>query len=381
MSIRAMNWAMGARTDGVSAQCVLFVVADTANEHGVSIHADPDYIAERTRQSRATVFRRLKELEDAGALTRFKRYRDDGAPVYEVRLHLDRSIDYVSAPNDHGPQDIEPESQIETPPESQSETPKVAPVRQAESHSCDYKSPSKNPKEDSPLPPKGGDDGEPIGEVLEDQSWPGSETWFDFEKAWPDPIMRVSTCRGLWSALREDERLRAITAARGYAIWRKQQRRPPNYSAQTFLREPDGWPSFAKHAPPEPGSSAPQPRLIGANSREGMAIIALYEIAVTPPPYSEDRLSVLVSAVEIGPQVLALADAPPWREWIFTENANQSGAWAQLMRPIIGKTPRMTDRGVRVPWLWPPRVDGSIPKPHSISDQDADELSKTATGH
>jgi hypothetical protein len=141
-----MNWAMGARTDGVSAQCVLFVVADTANEHGVSVHADPDYIAARTRQSRATVFRRLRELEAVGALTRLKRFRDDGAPMYEIKLNLDATIDYDAPPDDGGtPQDIEAESQIETPPQSQIETPKVSPVRQAESHSCDSKSPSKNP--------------------------------------------------------------------------------------------------------------------------------------------------------------------------------------------------------------------------------------------
>src|SRR5262245_28052229 len=148
MSIRAMNWAMAARTDGVSAQCVLFVVADTANEHGVSIHADPDYIAARTRQSRATVFRRLKELEAAGALTRLKRFRDDGAPVYEIRLRLDVEVDYdAPPPDDGGTPDVEAESQIETQGGSQIETGTVSQVRLSESHSCDSKSPSKNPEE------------------------------------------------------------------------------------------------------------------------------------------------------------------------------------------------------------------------------------------
>lgn len=128
-----MNWAMGARTDGVSAQCVLFVVADTANEHGVSIHADPDYIAARTRQSRATVFRRLKELEAAGALTRFKRFREDGAPVYEIRLNLAVDIDYDSVPDDDGSApDVEADSQIETPPSLT--------LRHPKSHRCDRQS-------------------------------------------------------------------------------------------------------------------------------------------------------------------------------------------------------------------------------------------------
>jgi hypothetical protein len=100
MSIVAMNWAMCCHTDGVSAQAVLYVVADTANDRGISIHADPDYIAEKTRQSRATVFRRFNELEAAGALTRIRRYRADGTSVYEITLHLDREIDYDEPPTE-----------------------------------------------------------------------------------------------------------------------------------------------------------------------------------------------------------------------------------------------------------------------------------------
>jgi DNA-binding Lrp family transcriptional regulator len=218
MSIRAMNWAMAARTDGVSAQCVLYIVADTANEHGVSIHADPDYIATRTRQSRATVFRRLKELEAAGALTRFKRFRDDGAPVYEIRLHLDVDVDYDAVPDDDGSaQDIESESQIETQSGSQPETGKVSPVRQAESHSCDSKSPSKNPK-DSPQAPQRGDEHAPSAMEGEAGETADPEGWSDFKNAWEAdkvPISRVTLTKPIFAALGwPDERRKVIRAAR-----------------------------------------------------------------------------------------------------------------------------------------------------------------------
>src|SRR5262245_9024565 len=132
-----MNWAMQqVRTDGPSAQIVLYVIADVANEHGVSLHADPDYLVERTRQSRATVFRRLDELERMGVLTRFTRHNDDGRRRYEIRLNLDRTIDYTSAGESEeaaeASQAVEAESQIETAAvESQVET------EGSESHPCD----------------------------------------------------------------------------------------------------------------------------------------------------------------------------------------------------------------------------------------------------
>lgn len=390
----AHAWARNLKLGNPYAKLLLSMLTLYVNGEG-SCFVSIAQLAEDCELAENTVRRRLTFLEHIGALAKFPQWQDEHGrrnlegrgrrTTDDIRLLLSADTDEIEA---KAAGNAEPDHEDNSagrgapgePLNSSEDIHRGSLGVHLPSHCGQGLDSLNHEPEDSPQPPKGGD-GEPIAEVLEDQAWPGSEMWFDFEEAWPDPIMRVSTCRGLWSALRDDERLRAIAAARGYAIWRKQQRRPPNYSAQTFLREPDGWPSFAKHAPPEPGSSAPQPRLIGAASREGKAIITLYEIAVTPPPYSEDRLSILVTAAEIGPQVLALADVPPWREWIFTENANQSGAWAQLMRPIIGKTPRMTDRGVRVPWLWPPRVDGSIPKPDSISDQDAEELSKTATGH
>src|SRR4051812_33745602 len=49
MSIAAINWAMEQKTDGPSAQSVLFIIADRASEFGVCRHADPDTIAEKTR--------------------------------------------------------------------------------------------------------------------------------------------------------------------------------------------------------------------------------------------------------------------------------------------------------------------------------------------
>ncbi len=217
MSIRAMNWAMQqVRTDGPSAQILLYVIADVANENGVSIHGDPDYLAERTRQSRATVFRRLNELEKAGALTRFTRHTNDGKRLYEVRLHLDRSINYISVDDatedGDGAQAVDAESQIETVAESQIETaPRISPVRLAESHSCDpQENPSKSPK-DSPLPPSGGNVC-----YLSPES---EEQLKEFAATYPAPITDYQRTRATWAAMNPTERTESITGAKGYRAY------------------------------------------------------------------------------------------------------------------------------------------------------------------
>ena len=143
MAINVMNWAMHqCRCDGPSAQIVLYVIADTANERGISVHADPQYLVERTRQSRATVFRRLDELEREGAITRYIRRRRNGSQMYEIHCHLNRRIDYGGPDDDCGGESHGETGQIET---------QVSPVRLPKSHSCDSKSPSKSPDDDDSL--------------------------------------------------------------------------------------------------------------------------------------------------------------------------------------------------------------------------------------
>lgn len=237
MSIAAVKWAMDQRTDGPSAQSVLFVVADRSNEHGVCRHADPDTIAELTRQSRATVFRRLEELERVGLLVRFTRHLDDGRREYEVRLSTKEFINYKvdkhrniilyahsddkceSAPLKILPcegassPEVDAESQIETHPESQDETGQVSPVRLGESHSCDsQKSPSKNPsskKEDSPpTPPTGGD--QAMRDDLEKTIGP-------FASGYPIPISNLERTLAIWSSMSEAERSDATLGAKGYS--------------------------------------------------------------------------------------------------------------------------------------------------------------------
>jgi hypothetical protein len=231
VSIKATNWAMHQiRTDGPSAQSVLFVVADVANAEGICRHADPDYIAERTRQSRATVFRRLAELEGFGALLRLSEIAPDGSRRYEIRLMIAvQGIDYdgemVAAwrkgqrddDDDEGPTSVPPpsptppipESQIETHPESQIETERVAPVRPGESHSCDSVKNPRDSKKETPNPLSGG----VRGTILDQES---EDRLIRFIAEYPNQITDYPKTRAVWAALTGAEQADAIIGAKGY---------------------------------------------------------------------------------------------------------------------------------------------------------------------
>lgn len=401
MSIAALNWAMDQKTDGPSAQSVLFVIADRASEHGVSRHADPDTIAQKTRQSRATVFRRLEEAERVGLLTRFTRHLDDGRREYEVRLAMKKYVNYrvdktrtitiyamddekcegepiQVLPFDGEPtQDIEPQSQIETHGESQIETQPVAPVRPDESQSCDsQEGPSKSPsKKDSPLPPKGGQT-EQSGNGNQETELAKIAGWAKFEKAWQEPILRQSIGRQVWWALTESEETTAITAARGYVAWRKTQKKPPNViNAHTFLRERDAWPRYAELAGPDPASRT----FIAADSKEFAGIHVMATIIGAPAPAVEfDQSQGAVGYWRwqpVPPDLVGLSvfvDQPS-EQWMQIEiDGIQFKAWASRINEWIDFWPR---KALRVPCQFPPRKDGSI-APSSIPLATQDDLNQ-----
>lgn len=405
MSIRAMNWAMDQRTDGPSAQAVLYVIADRANEHGVCRHADPETIADKTRQSRATVFRRLEEMERAGVLARFTRHLEDGRREYEIRCRLDAAINYrvrkdraleiyayddelcetviSEIPYDSAGTSEVVESQIETHGhESQIETQPVSPVRLPESHSCDsQESPSKSPKKDSPLPPKGGvtADDQGIEEARK------SQTFAAFEAAGGEPILHQVRTRQIWAALTVPEEILATAAWRGYQANRRAQRKPPNsVNAHKFLQERDAWEGFAKLDAKAQTAAARVERTI--RDPEGSAWIGLHVIVgIFPFGFNRDPGGKFLVPSPLPPAVVAFADLTDERGradktgWYFAATGtNQFGAWLGFVSEASGRAPRIEDfngtPGLWVPWQWPPRKDGTLstagpdPLPDGIED-------------
>lgn len=152
-----MNWAMEQATGDPRAQCLLYVIADCANEEGIA-WPGADWMAEKSQQSRATVYRRLEAMQALGLMLLFPRWTDDNGKIWreagpgrwrtspEIRLQFAVTIKQNPPPDDG------PETPKSPPPLSQAETTPVAaerqglshcsdtvvsPVRQGSSHCCD----------------------------------------------------------------------------------------------------------------------------------------------------------------------------------------------------------------------------------------------------
>ncbi len=393
MSIAAINWAMDQKTDGPSAQSVLFIIADRASEFGVCRHADPDTIAEKTRQSRATVFRRLEELERVGIVARFTRHLADGRREYEVRLGFGKKVNYrvdkfrtiflygIDDEKCEGPlvaelpfrggetQDVDDGSQSETRPESQIATHPVAPVRPDESQSCDpHKSPSKSPsKEDSPLIPQAGGFSEQSGNVpeAETKTWVHEASWSRLEAAWNDPILHQAICRGIWEAFTENERERFLRVVRGYLAWRLKQPKLPNRcNIQKLMREIDAWPGYEKLAGPDPSLRT----FYAEHSEEHRAldVIAAVVGLLGPEVKFDDTKAVrgFWRSRPLRPDEVAMAmfADKPRDQWMPLERGTPPFyAWSTRYFEWFSKR----YDNFNPPCLFPPHKDGTFPPPRS----------------
>lgn len=117
MSVRVSTWVWHETTASGSDLLVLLALADSANDDG-ECWPGVDVLVDKTRMSRATVFRRLDALEAAGLLERDRRGKRQ-TNVYRV------CVPWVK-------------SQIETSVKSQNATSEVSPVRLVKSHGCDF---------------------------------------------------------------------------------------------------------------------------------------------------------------------------------------------------------------------------------------------------
>lgn len=375
MSIRAMNWAMEQETGDPRSQCLLYVIADCANPEGVAFPSIK-FMAAKSQQSKATVQRRLKELEDMGAIARFPRWEDEGGKVNsegrgrrtsdEIRVLLDAHIIRSSGDDDDGaggPDSGAPPSQPDTPP-SPGATGTVAQLSDGGPSHCGdpLMNLQKEPEDSPPFPPSGGD--ATAFEQFE-------ESWSDFEKAWHEPILRQSIARTVWAALNEDERKLAIKAAAGYVVWRAGQKKPPNViNAHTFLRERDAWVRFAALAPADQAAAEKITIEADTPAWRGFCVIA----RIWGRPIPTGPVEVRARAV---PGLQSLSEAYWVEDWpsIFEcDQPRQAQAWRERLEKCgyqmpgaqkIDDGPHPTlGRAWKFGWLlpaeWPPRMDGTL---------------------
>jgi hypothetical protein len=105
MSWETTEWANRQRMKDAQTQIVLLVLANCADPSGVAFtwrkstkHWD-QYLIDRTRLSRATVFRKIKELKDLGLADPQLIIHDDGRKQYVVELALTRFAEWVDGAN------------------------------------------------------------------------------------------------------------------------------------------------------------------------------------------------------------------------------------------------------------------------------------------
>lgn len=91
MSTEADEWAYRQETPSPAVQIVLILLARIADQNGNIQFISVEYLFRKARQSKASTFRRLNELEELGLLTRIKKFVNRRA-IISGKLHLERTL-------------------------------------------------------------------------------------------------------------------------------------------------------------------------------------------------------------------------------------------------------------------------------------------------
>jgi hypothetical protein len=372
LSIEATNWALKQRLRLPGEQFLLMLIANAADPTGVAFAwwKGRDhwwtYLVERSRMSKASVFKHLKTLEEEYKLgERVAQPTQDGS--YRPVMHLDMAKLVIISElrieeSDDDRTDPSPTVGLAQNSQSNDRTdpsPTVGLAQNSQSNDRTDPSPtvglhiedSKTLDSIPPSPPQAG------GECVDDE---GLEKWITQVRVlYPEPITNVPKLRMAGRVLNDTEREERLTAIKGYAAFIAEKKRAGKpravMNADKFVRE--GFEGFL-----EGGHKAveiAEMRQVPLTSPEGRAMVALYAIAGAPLFKFEmggDLCCNVRGALDA--QALALADAPPRQEWALV-TGNQAAAWAGFARSAIGKLVLWRD-GLRVPWPWPPRKDGSL---------------------
>lgn len=404
MAIKCTNWALQQELEGPSAQFVLHIIADCANEQGIAFPSI-GYLAKKTRQSPSSVRRRLKDLESLGLLVRFVRTIKGRRTSDELRLRLDHSVALVSPAENHstnGKDVVEASadtdldivcdqtatddphggpSQIDTPPKSDmsrgdpttGDRGTLPQVTGGPYQSWEGYNPLLEPREN----PNTCEGFERRSEAQH------KATVTDFKQAYPIPILHIPECIAIWTMLSGEEQSDAIAGAKAYAAFLKQQDRKA-MDAVRFLRERK-WEGFVQESP------TTAPASVDVKAREGQSILVAHAIANRPKPFVVRVAGAEHTLVSrpLTPAMLALGacvnaagepDRSAWEE--IPEGSRSAGAWSAFLYEAIGQWPIHRDlraskkRGFYAPWPFPPRKDGSTGAHHDPPQEASPSLSE-----
>lgn len=380
MSIKAMTWAFELPLEP-RAKIALLAIADNARDDGVA-WPSRDTIAAKSSQSRATVGRRVKYLVEHGVISVHQRFREDGTQTTdEIHLNLSLTPDELARrlhdARDDGSDDGAGDDdsgdagggcQADTLP-SQSCNPRVAVVTGGGLHSCNpHNEPSLEP-DSPPSPPPGGRG--PLSKEDRDANEKRHALWRKFLAGYPGiAAMDQQAAREEFDRLPLDDAEWAVTASDLYDGECRRLRKPPK-NAHLWLRK-RMFANFPRDAAAAKSASGAYVRLDPA-SAEGRAVIAACTLARASRPFLSGDGKMNYRG-EVTPQLLALASAPPRDDWLKVTDRQQLGAWGGFIAKYVttSRAPMENDDDgpyLRVPWSWPPRVDGTLSDDQAEGDE------------
>ncbi|WP_168204662.1 MarR family transcriptional regulator [Tardiphaga sp. vice304] len=379
MSIAAMNWALQQRLESHQQQILMYVITDSCDAAGVTRHCDPTYLADHARMTRATMFRRLAELEKLGLLSRFKFYSDRGAPIYEIRVNYGvvidmpikgrRTADDDDAEHDESDDTGTADGELNDRPKSHSETlvepTKVSPRASPESHCCDSISPPLS-KNLPPTPLRGAS----LSKIEVEQGEKRDGLFAAFRTAYPLASIALDPgpAREELDALSVEDAEWAISSAPHYAaeLRKAGQQRPKN--AHLWLRK-RMFENFARGAPAP--ATAVEQVWVADGSNEDRAVRFVFGLtrAIVPFVRTEaDRGRGYFLKARVGLDMLAMLgfaddDDRAWTPLPRTDRRcaawqERFTAWSGRPLPLV-RLPDGAD-GIRVPGPWPPKKDGTV---------------------
>lgn len=370
-----MNWALRQRLESCPQQILLYVIADSADATGMTRHCDPDYMADHARMSRATMFRRLGELEAFGLLSRRKFFNEAGHPIYEINCHFDVLIDVPlrGRAREDGDDDAEAKSHVETPVESQSETSVGDQSLSGETAKVSLVRPHKSSsvQESPPNPPPGG-----LHSKREvEQADKRAANWERFKgRCTGIERMDQAKAREELDALSLDDAKWAISAIGPYQAACRRDKVLCK-AAHLWLRA-GMFRNFSKVAVDE-GAKPAEQVWVREGTREDMALRMLRRLTAVVQPFvrtGADGSRGYFLTKPIGPDALAMLEFEAESElrWLEIEqDTKQFYAWQRRLADWTGKGRQLErPRGhggtsptaplvIRVPRPWPPRRDGT----------------------
>jgi hypothetical protein len=381
LSWEAVTWATKQRMKSSHEQLVLLVLANAADPDGVAFARWPGrehwwkYLVDLTRLSKSTLFRDINTLIEVGLCSRSMLVMSDGTrrPTIQLDLLAGYKFEKTEEQNAHSHTETDDDYGAENGENSQDINDKQDGFGADEIHSHTETIPTGG-NELAPAIPTGGNDPFPIVGMQEDsklvskelpptpQGGLSGQRFEDFTKAWVKPIERISVAEKVWDHIPTDRRGEAIAAARGYrAFVDQQQKKPAVVSAQTFLREPKGWPQWLPYAPDASGIAPSINTAHHVDSPAGKAIVALYQIAGCEQALRSFMIrgSAVNYRMPVNPRLLALAEKTERDAWVVLRS-QQAAAWNAMIRDMVTVQARQPlKEGDRAPHPWPPKVDGT----------------------